>query len=133
MIWLRTMTPEGAGCSTGHLQLLSGIAIETVGIDCGDVTPKAIGDLLVLDVAQTCPGGPNRESCHRGNIEATTDDRIDLLEPPALTQHPSVLHRAEQRVVEAFNGIAAARRRGMHGVGEYAEAEPRGESCGFEQ
>jgi hypothetical protein len=61
-----------------------------------------------------------------------TDDRTHFAEAPTLAQHPAVLHRAEQRVVEAFYGIAAARRRGMHGAGEYAEAEPRDESCGFE-
>jgi hypothetical protein len=36
----------------------------------------------------------------------------------------AVLHRVEQRVVEALYGIAAARRRGMDRIGKHAETEP---------
>ena len=52
--------------------------------------------MLALRLAQTGPGRADR-----GDVEAATNNPLQLRETSALTQCPAVLHRAEQRVVEA--------------------------------
>jgi hypothetical protein len=44
----------------GNLQLLAGIAVETVGIDRRDIAPEAVGDVLPLSLAHRGPGRPDR-------------------------------------------------------------------------
>src|SRR5207249_5149655 len=102
-----------SGLFAGHLQLLSVIAVEAIGIDRRDVSPKALAYLLALRLGQTGPGRADRQPRHRGDVEAAANDRCQLRETAALPQRPAVLHRVEQRVVEALHGLAAARRCGM--------------------
>src|SRR5215469_7928896 len=56
--------PERSGLLADHLELLSVIAVETVGIDRRDVTPVALGHLLPLRFAQAVPRGTDRQTSH---------------------------------------------------------------------
>jgi len=107
------------GLFTGHLQLLSSVDVETVGVNRRDVTPETLRHLLALRLAQRSPGRADRQPRHRGDVEAAANDRLQLREAPALAERPAILHRAEQRIVKALDGIAAARRCGMHRVREH--------------
>ena len=71
------------------------------------------------------------ELSHRRNVESPANDRLQLLETPALPECAAVLHRAEERIVEALHGVAAARRRGVCRIGNHSKAEHRGKSRGF--
>jgi hypothetical protein len=46
--------------------------------------------------------------------KCAANNRLQLRKAPALPQGPAILHRGEQRIVEALHGTAAAGRRGMH-------------------
>src|SRR5262249_30755294 len=116
----------------GDLQLLPGIAVEPIGIDRGDVAPKALDELLPPRLAETGPrGGTDRQPGHRRDVKGPADHRLELREPTALPEDAAVLHRAEQRVIETLHGIAAARRRRMHWVGKHREPDPGGEGYQF--
>src|SRR6516162_8604986 len=98
---------HGAGSSgllVGDLQLLSGIAVETVGIDRRDVAPKSVDDLLPLTLAHLGPRGSNRKSRHRRDVEGSANDRLQLHKAPAFSESAAVLHRAEQGVVKPLDG-----------------------------
>src|SRR5215470_18252159 len=45
---------------SGDLQFLPGVTVETIRIDCRDVTPEAFDDLLPLTLQQRGPGRANR-------------------------------------------------------------------------
>src|SRR5262249_44865458 len=57
---------------SGDLQFLPGVAVETIGIDCRDVTPEAFDDLLPLRLGQRDPGRAHRQAGHCRDIEAPT-------------------------------------------------------------
>src|SRR5258706_12100814 len=85
---------------------------------------------------ETCGSDPawaraDRQASHRRNVESPANDRLQLLETPALPECAAVLHRAEERIVEALHGVAAARRRGVCRIGNHSKPEHRGKSRGF--
>src|SRR5260370_406082 len=94
----------------GHLQLLSGVAVKAVGVDRRDIATEALRHLLPLGFAQSGPGRADRQAGHRRNVESPANDRLQLLETPALPECAAVLHRAEEGIVEALAGVAAPRR-----------------------
>jgi len=53
---------------------------------------------------------PRRQPGHRRSVECPANDRLQLRKTPALPERPAILHRAEQRIVEALHGVAAAPR-----------------------
>src|SRR5207244_2497179 len=91
------------------------------------------GYLLALCLRKGGPGRADRKSRHRSDVETAANNRLKLRETAALAQCPAILHRAEQRVVEALHSIAAARRRGMARIGKDAEADPSGKRYSFPQ
>ena len=125
--------PGRGGLLAGHLEPLSVIAIEAVGIDCRDVASEAFAYLLALRLAQTGPGRANRKPHHRANVEGAANDRRQSREAPALAQTPAILHRVEQSVVETLHSLATARWRRLRRMGQHAEAEAGGESYSFPQ
>src|SRR6202023_356159 len=70
------------------LQLLSGVAVKAVGVGRRDITPEALRHLLPLGLGQSSPGRADRQAGHRRNVESPANDRLQLLETPAL---PSAL------------------------------------------
>src|SRR5438270_4533188 len=73
------------GLFAGDLQFLSGIAVETVGVDRRDVAAEALGELLALRLAQASPvRWADRQAGHRRDVEGPADYRLELREPPAL-------------------------------------------------
>jgi hypothetical protein len=77
------------------------------------------------------PGRADRQSRHRGNVEAAANNLLELGETAALAQCLATPHCAEQRVIEALHGIAAAGRRGMERTRIKTENEPTRKSDGF--
>jgi len=116
---------------SGDLQFLPGVAVETIGIDCRDVTPEAFDDLLPLRLGQRDPGRANRQAGHCRDVEAPTYNGFQTCETPALPERAAAFHRAEQRLVEAMHRIAPARERGVRRISKHRDAEAGGESGGF--
>src|SRR5262249_24988601 len=71
---------------SGDLQFLPGVAVKTVGIDCGDVASEAFNDLLSLRIGERGPGRANRQAGHRRHVEGPTYNRFQTCETPALPE-----------------------------------------------
>src|SRR5712671_5321036 len=93
-----------------HLEFLSGIAIEAVGINCRNVAAEAFGRPLALRFSQTGPGRANCQSDHRNDIKAAVNDWRQLHKPAALAQCMPALHCVEQYVIQSTHRVAAAPR-----------------------
>src|SRR6516165_3418056 len=118
--------PGWVGLLPGYLELLSGIAVKTIGVDCRDVTADALDHLLALCLAQTGPCGAHRQPRHRSAVKAASNDRIELGEPAALPERPAELHRVAQGVTETSYGKPTATGPSMARIGNHAETETDG-------
>jgi hypothetical protein len=58
--------------------------------------------------------GPTDNRAIDGKSKALRMTGSSCVKRPALPERAAILHRGEQRIVEAMHGNAAARRRGMH-------------------
>jgi len=76
----------------------------------------------MLGLGQSIPRRADRQSGHRANVEGPANDRLQLRKTPALPERPAILHRAEQRIVEALHCVSAAPRRGMNRMRKHREA-----------
>jgi hypothetical protein len=66
---------RAVGPLADDLQLLARIAVEAVGISCGDVVSKCRHQLLLLSWGESPPSRADGEPRHRGDVERPIDGR----------------------------------------------------------
>src|SRR5260370_35645340 len=86
---------RAAGPLAGDLQLLARIAVEAIGISCGDVVSKRPQQLLLLSWGETPPGRADSEPRHHRDVERPIYGRRHSGVTPAFPEGPTIPHRAE--------------------------------------
>src|SRR5882757_2713726 len=115
------------GPLAGDLQLLARIAVEAIGISCGDVVSKRPEQLLLLGRGEGPPSRTDGEPRHRGDVECPIDGRGQSGVTPAFPERPAIPHRAEQNTVKA-SYLVLWIRNGSPARREYAESNKQREA-----